>query len=951
MERNHSRCFSSFYHLPRVSNQSSARFSGSHSANHRAPKKSKGTYFNSNRNYRLNFKKCNRSSKRFSYVVPFSYFRYPQKLRGSSCYFEPQTNQSVHSCSTLQDGNTFCHSPTDLNSRLGCDNRPEGCLPACSCTSGFAPPSGVLISEPDVFVPGLAVRTEGLALGIHQVGGYGDCIPPSSGDSNILLPGRLVDCSEFKGPPSCPSQEDSGGFPETRLSHQLEEVISCSTTASCVPGRSSRDSPSSSTPSGPPDLFSSAGHPRIGVSEFSTSLSVAKIPWSFVQPGGFGPQLQTSHETSSTAPSAVFQSRFRPGYSPDSHASQHQDIGSTVVVSGTPVGGEALCPPSSKSHVDNRRIQVGVGSCSDSSSSIRSLVQGGISGSHQLPRAAGCVPSAAEFRESGEGSVGPGSVGQHDGGCVHQSSGGYAFPVSVSTCDGSMGVVYTSTDPPLCYPYTRRGQSSCRLPIEGEIPPIGMEVEDFGLSENLSYPVSIARDRPVCLSAELPSSQVLFSQPGSGCLESRCNVLPMVRSASLCISSVLDDPQSVGKDRPGRSGGSVDSSSLAEETMVSQAFVSPSRPSQGAPVSERSHHSAHISALSSKNRKPTSLSLAALRRQGKEAGLSDRAAEFSAEAIRDSTRATYDSKLECFFKWCERISCNPSSASLGQVADFLIHLFDKGLSPSTIRLYRSAIASCHSGFEDGSSISSSQFLSRMIRAFYLKRPRTKSLIPSWSLPAVLQALAKEPFEPMYKASLHHLTLKTVFLVAIASGHRVSTLQALSVEPGHIRWEASGVRLVPRADFIAKNQTHSSPLVEIFLPSLSSFSSVSEDKVWCPVRALRWYLDKMKPKRTSSSLFVTHIEPFKAASKPTISRWIVECIKTAGSHAILTDRIRAHDTRSVSTSWALFQGASLSDIQAAAYWSIPNTFISCYLKDVLRGEAAFASAVFKAVSKT
>ena len=238
-----------------------------------------------------------------------------------------------------------------------------------------------------------------------------------------------------------------------------------------------------------------------------------------------------------------------------------------------------------------------------------------------------------------------------------------------------------------------------------------------------------------------------------------------------------------------------------------------------------------------------------------------------------------------------------------------------------------------------------------MRSFFLKRPRCKTLLPSWSLPAVLKALAEAPFEPLHKASLHHLTLKTVFLVAIASGHRVSTLQALSVDPGHIRWEASGARLIPRADFIAKNQTHSSPLVEIYLPSLSSFSSVSEDKVWCPVRALRWYLDKMKLKRTSSSLFVTHIEPFKSASKSTISRWIVECIKFAGTDALLSDNIRAHDTRAISSSWALFHGATLSDKQSAAFWSSPNTFISCYLKDVPRGEAAFASAVFKAVSRT
>ena len=77
---------------------------------------------------------------------------------------------------------------------------------------------------------------------------------------------------------------------------------------------------------------------------------------------------------------------------------------------------------------------------------------------------------------------------------------------------------------------------------------------------------------------------------------------------------------------------------------------------------------------------------------------------------------------------------------------------------------------------------------------------------------------------------------------------------------------------------------------------------------------------------------------------------MERIKFAGAVALLSDHVRVHDTRSVSLSWALFHGASLLDIQTAAYWSTPNTFISCYLKDVPRGEAAFASAVLKAVSK-
>ena len=187
-------------------------------------------------------------------------------------------------------------------------------------------------------------------------------------------------------------------------------------------------------------------------------------------------------------------------------------------------------------------------------------------------------------------------------------------------------------------------------------------------------------------------------------------------------------------------------------------------------------------------------------------------------------------------------------------------------------------------------------------------------------------------------------------MVIASGHRISTLHALSIEPGHIRWEPAGVRLVPRPGFIAKkNQSPSSQSVEIFLPSMSSFSSVEADKVWCPVRALKWYLDRTKDKRSSTSLFVSSVEPFKAISKASISRWLVECITMAGPEALVSGRLRAHDTRSVSYSWALFSGASLKDIQQAAYWSSPNTFISCYLKDVLAAEASFASAVLKSSS--
>ena len=149
---------------------------------------------------------------------------------------------------------------------------------------------------------------------------------------------------------------------------------------------------------------------------------------------------------------------------------------------------------------------------------------------------------------------------------------------------------------------------------------------------------------------------------------------------------------------------------------------------------------------------------------------------------------------------------------------------------------------------------------------------------------------------------------------------------------------------PQGFFVAKNQTASSGSVEIFLSPISDFSSVVTDKVWCPVRALKWYLDKTKAHRKDDQLFLITREPFSPASKESISRWIVEAIQSAGRDALFSvEKPRAHDTRSVSTSWALFQGSALEDILRAAFWRSPNSFISFYLRDIPASEARFAAS--------
>ncbi len=96
-----------------------------------------------------------------------------------------------------------------------------------------------------------------------------------------------------------------------------------------------------------------------------------------------------------------------------------------------------------------------------------------------------------------------------------------------------------------------------------------------------------------------------------------------------------------------------------------------------------------------------------------------------------------------------------------------------------------------------------------------------------------------------------------------------------------------------------------------------------------VRALRCYLDRTQSFRTSDQLFVCHGGQQKgnAISKQRMALWIVDAITLSyQAHGVPCQfRLRAHSTRSVSSSWALAFGASLADICRAAGWVAPNMF--------------------------
>ncbi|KAK0139907.1 hypothetical protein N1851_023183 [Merluccius polli] len=224
-------------------------------------------------------------------------------------------------------------------------------------------------------------------------------------------------------------------------------------------------------------------------------------------------------------------------------------------------------------------------------------------------------------------------------------------------------------------------------------------------------------------------------------------------------------------------------------------------------------------------------------------------------------------------------------------------LLEVGLGESTLRGYVAAISDGHEAL-NGLSIGSQPLVSQFLRGAWRLRPSRSCMVPSWDLQGVLEAVSKAPFEPLSEVDLEFLTLKAVFLLAITSARRVSELHALSVHPACLRLGCT----------LFAQSRHCGPMLI----------------------ALR-----LSDKRISCSCVMGGQTRGQAVSKQRLARWVVRAIKLAyGTEGLAPPTgVVAHSTRGMAASLALFQGAPLEDICAAAGWMSSLTFARFYRLNV------------------
>ena len=315
-----------------------------------------------------------------------------------------------------------------------------------------------------------------------------------------------------------------------------------------------------------------------------------------------------------------------------------------------------------------------------------------------------------------------------------------------------------------------------------------------------------------------------------------------------------------------------------------------------------------------------------------------------------STNKVYAAKWNLFDQYCRDHNVDPYQAKSPTVADFLLFCFDtRQSSARTLQGYRSAIASVlklSSGYDPGQDV----ILAQLIRSFFRERPVGARRIVPWSLNLVLRYLKFGKLAPTGLLSIRNLTLKTVFLLTLASGKRCGEIHALDSEVFKVNDSYSSVILKPRSDFLSKTHFTSrgaGTFSQIVIPSLTSDpASELQDLSLCPVKTLRVYRSHTESVRTTDQKRL--IISFMPSKKNDITkqcianylRWLVQQAYTDTANcpeACAELDMRPHDVRGLATTLKSFTHVTMSDMLAAGVWTSLSTFLRFYCKEFTRSE--------------
>ncbi|XP_067221487.1 uncharacterized protein [Chanodichthys erythropterus] len=600
---------------------------------------------------------------------------------------------------------------------------------------------------------------------------------------------------------------------------------------------------------------------------------------------------------------------------------------------------------SQKSH-NNGRVVVRLGGHSRGQDSEWDMGSSSVQSSHKLFGNASRFSDAEAFSLLSKGASCSRENGQHNSCGLHKQTGRSQITslAHVSTQTDSMGqcqsFILESDARTGCH------EPGCGSAVQGQSPLRGVEIAQGGGRADLEH-IRQGVSGSVRVPRQCSVSSVFLPERPERASGDRCAGARMASHSPLRVPTDSVDIPNTSQSEGGGIDTNTNSSEVAREILASGDHTYALRRPVASPAAQRPLVTSRRGDFSPSSRTPGTMGLAREWFNLNTTGLSDSVIRTIQNARASSTRSLYECKWGVFERWCATKREIPFQCSVAVVLSFLQDLIDQRKAFSTIKVFLAAISACHIGF-DNKTVGQHPLVCRFMKGARRVLPVSKPLSPSWDLGLVLDALSMSPFEPLDKVDFKILSFKTALLLALASAKRVSEIHAFSVHSACMQFMPgdAGVVLKPNPAFMPKILGAIIPLeLRAFHPPPFASSEQQKLNALCPVRALRIYTQRTRGFRESDQLFVSWTKPRtgKPITKQRLSHWIVEAISLAYSSKGLVSPpgLRAHSTRGMSTSWALFKGVTIQDICEAASWSSPHTFARFYKLDVTAQTLAHA----------
>uniref|UniRef100_A0ABM5G4K6 Uncharacterized protein n=1 Tax=Pogona vitticeps TaxID=103695 RepID=A0ABM5G4K6_9SAUR len=860
--------------------------------------------------------------------------------RGTPSHPRSEKPQQVSQTTQVQDGDFRVHSSSSEARRLVCGPGPKRRIFPCHHTQEPQEISAPTLQQHHFSVCGLTLRPFHSTQDFHQVHGSRGSIPAPPGDPGVSLHRRLADCLDLKTSGLRGHSVCSPDVTITRSYRESRKVQAESISSGGLHRSEARLSARS-------DVHASRTHQKVTQSHNEIQAkgkSKSKPCATSARPHGFynGDLVPCSPQDAFTSNLAAVPLRSTPRQSKQASYC-HPGAGTTASVVDfptSPLGGTSLPSSSFDNSSHYGRESTRMGRPLPGASDQRPVVPSGEGLAHQPPGAASHHKGFEVLPTFSERQGDSARHRQHHSDVLCEQAGRNKIKVPFVPVDTSLGVVLPGANLPGSHPHSHHRQHRCRRAQSPSHSKSRMGTGLRDLSGTLPQ-VGNSDNRHVRQPLQQEMSPLRIQGRTGPRIIGRCFHDPLAQGPSLPVSSHSIGSEVSSQSPPVASRSNLDCTLVAQTTLVLSTSADSNRQGQASSHSSPNNSGLGVD-LPSRPRLPPIDSVEDI----------PSIMEVLDKARKPSTIRLYQHKWQGFLKFATERGLQASPVSLSTLLLYLRHLFDLGLSKSTLKIYTSAIVT----FQPKGSQSSRWFSHPTVKAFFRgltnMRPPVRRPLPQWSLQTVLHSLVRPPFEPMATCDLKFLSLKTLFLVAITSARRASELAALRADSPYLQFFKDKVVLHPDISFLPKVVSDFHVNQPLLLPTLfSEPSSDVERTLHCldVRRALSFYISRTKDFRKVQRLFLCYYGQRKgtAASTSTLSRWLVSTISLAYElqHKPLPENLRAHSTRAVATSTALLRGVDIPDICRAATWSSVSTFIKHYRLDLrAKNETRFGRAI-------